>query len=166
MPVPVAYRQYNLCICIEPHVSCPGFLTECWGSARKYCSTVNTPFTQKTDYYWKKLPQDNNTTLLLMWCLKQLKDFILKFSISGTFFLQLVHCNTCFFPFRWMCWWGCQQWSKLLQIQIRYLFPSVLYKDSNIFYESWRTLVNVLQNVEFEVKHQIWTDFSFCLQYV
>ena len=30
--------------------------------------------------------QDNTTTIMLIWCLKQLKDFILKFSISGSFF--------------------------------------------------------------------------------
>ena len=23
--MPVVYQQYNLCICIEPQVSCPGF---------------------------------------------------------------------------------------------------------------------------------------------
>ena len=44
----------------------------------KCCSTINTPFTQRTDYQWKKLPQGNNTTV--DWCSKQLNDFILKFS--------------------------------------------------------------------------------------
>ena len=44
--------------------------------------------------------QDNTTTIMLIWCLKQLKDFILKFSISGSFF-SFFFINTCFFSFRW-----------------------------------------------------------------
>ena len=51
---------------------------------RKCCSAINTPFTQRTDYYWKKLPQDKKTAV--DWCLKQLKDFILKVSIGRSFF--------------------------------------------------------------------------------
>ena len=88
---------------------------------------------------------DNNTTVMLMWCIKQLKDFILKFSISLSFFLQkaflnLLHCNTCLFSFRWMCSWGCRQLSKLLPNWLSCSFPSESSIDSHTFHESWRTL--------------------------
>ena len=33
--------------------------------------TTNTAFTQKTDYYWNKLPQNSSTTVILAWYLKQ-----------------------------------------------------------------------------------------------
>ena len=41
-----------------------------------------------TNYWWKKLPQENIITIMLIWCLKQFKGFILKFSISGSFFSE------------------------------------------------------------------------------
>ena len=34
----------------------------------------------------KKLPQGSNKTVMLTWCLKQIKDIIRKFSIKGSFF--------------------------------------------------------------------------------
>ena len=85
VPVPVVYQQCKLCICIELHLSCPKNNT--------VVSTVITPFIQKTDYSWKKLSQDNKKTVMLIGCLKQLKDFIFKFSISGSFFLQKAFLN-------------------------------------------------------------------------
>ena len=39
----------------------------------------------KTDKYLKKFPQDSNTTVMLIWCLKQVKDLILKFLVNGSF---------------------------------------------------------------------------------
>ena len=63
-------------------------LTEGWDFGKKYGSSISTPFTQKTDYYWKKLPNENNKTVMLIWCLEPRKSFILKFSISQSFFLQ------------------------------------------------------------------------------
>ena len=72
-------------------------LTECRNFARKYCSIINTPFTQKTDYQWKKLPQNNNTTVKKMLVKKYrvLKKivFILKFSIRENFFSQKAFLN-------------------------------------------------------------------------
>ena len=41
-----------------------------------------------------------------------------------------------------MCWWGCQQLSKLSRIQRQCLSPSVLYIDSHTFYASWGTFSN------------------------
>ena len=29
-------------------------------------SFINIPFTQKTDYYWKKLPQNSSTTVITL----------------------------------------------------------------------------------------------------
>ena len=58
--------------------------------ARKCCIIIKTPFTQRTDLYRKKLPLDNNTTAMLMWCLKQLKVLILKFSKSIFKLVQIV----------------------------------------------------------------------------
>ena len=49
----------------------------------QWCSAINTPFTQTTDYQCKKLPQDNNTTV--DWCLKQQEAFILR---------GYLHCQT------------------------------------------------------------------------
>ena len=49
--------------------------------------------------------QGNKTTVMLICCLKQLKYFIIKFSICGISFSFF---NYCFFSFRWMCWWGCR----------------------------------------------------------
>ena len=37
---------------------------------------------------WKKIPQGNSTTVMLVWCLKQVKDFTFKFSKSGNFFSE------------------------------------------------------------------------------
>ena len=39
------------------------------------------------------LAEGNKTTVILIWCLKQLKDFILKFLISGNFFSQKTFFN-------------------------------------------------------------------------
>ena len=35
-----------------------------------------------------KLPQVNITAVMLIWCLKQVIEFILEFSISGSFFSE------------------------------------------------------------------------------
>ena len=40
---------------------------------------LNTPFTRNTDWNWKKLPQNSNTAVMLIWCLKQVKDLSLNF---------------------------------------------------------------------------------------
>ena len=42
--------------------------------------------TQKIGYYWKELPQNFIAIVMLVRCLKQVKDFILQFSINGSFF--------------------------------------------------------------------------------
>ena len=62
--------------------------------------------TLKTDHYWKKLPQNSSTAVMLIWCLKQVKDFILKFSINGSFFsrkqkvFKFINFNTSLVSFR------------------------------------------------------------------
>ena len=43
---------------------------------------LNIPCTQNTDSYLKKLPHESNTSVILIWCLKQVEDFILKFPIN------------------------------------------------------------------------------------
>ena len=48
-------------------------------------SFINIPFTKKTDYYWKKLPQNSSTVIFLIWCLKEF-NFIPNFSINISFF--------------------------------------------------------------------------------
>ena len=105
-------------------MSCPWFqwkyTSECLNFARKCCTTIKTPFTQLTDFYWKKLPQINNATAMLIWCLKLLKDYVLKLSKS---IFELVRCNTCFFSFRCMRWWG--GWHIYIYIYI-YLFKPPL----------------------------------------
>ena len=35
---------------------------------------------------------------------------------------ELVHCNACFFSFRWMWWWGCRQLKKSSRIPTWGLF--------------------------------------------
>ena len=100
----------------------------------------------KADFYRKKLSQDNNTTAMLIWCLKQLKGLILKFSKS---IFELVHCNTCFFPFRSMWWWCGRQLNKLLWIQRWCVFPSLSYIGSHTFHESWKTLSNYLNYFQY-----------------
>ena len=86
--------------------------------------------------------QDNDTSITLIWCLKQLKGFILKYSISESFFFHFLTTNTCLFSFRWLCWWGCWHLNKLSRIQIWSLFPSVSCTDIHTFHESWVTLSN------------------------
>ena len=86
--------------------------------------------------------QDNDTSITLIWCLKQLKGFILKYSISESFFFHFLTTNTCLFSFRWLSWWGCWHLNKLSRIQIWSLFPSVSCTDIHTFHESWVTLSN------------------------
>ena len=41
MPVPVACQQYNLCICVETHVSCSGFHAKCTSNwMLKFCEKI------------------------------------------------------------------------------------------------------------------------------
>ena len=55
---------------------------------------------------------------MLIWCLKEVKNFILKFSLNWSFFSgrqnYLNYYNT--FYFRWRCWWSVGEvvvtWSK------------------------------------------------------
>ena len=83
----------------------------------------------------KKPPQDSNTTVTSVWCLQEVKYFILKLLINGSFWcgtklLQFLYA-VLFFPFSWSCWWhagevavnrtnyqGCQFDVHLLQCQI------------------------------------------------
>ena len=58
----------------------------------------------------KKLSQDSNTTVMLIWCLKQVKDFIFRYPINGSFCwgtqkLLNVPNTVLLFSFRWWCWW-------------------------------------------------------------
>ena len=56
---------------------------------------MNIPFTQKTSYYWKKLPQNNSTTvIMLIWYLK-VKNFVLKLKFLRQNYL--IYCNTVIF---------------------------------------------------------------------
>ena len=87
------------------------------------------------------------TAVMLIYFLKQCKDFILKFSISVSFFSQkiifeLIHCNTCFFSLKVDVLVRLLANNKLSQIQVRCLFPSVSYFDSHAFHEFQRTLSN------------------------
>ena len=59
----------------------------------------------------KKLPQDSRTTVMLIWCLKQVKNFILEFLVNGSFCWGtqnhwIYYIQYCFFYFRLSCWWG------------------------------------------------------------
>ena len=65
-------------------------LTECWGFAKKtlFGSIFNSLLTQKTDYWWQKLPQEKAIIIMFIWCLKQFKDFNHTFSISRSFFSE------------------------------------------------------------------------------
>ena len=87
----MVYQQNNLYICIR-QVSFPWFQWKC---------TSNW-----MPRFWKKMLQyypysiHSNDWFLIEETSKKLKDFILKFSISGSFIsriFKLVHCNTCFF---------------------------------------------------------------------
>ena len=78
------YRTTSL----VPRILLKIYIYLCWYFARKYCNIFNIPLTQKTDYWWKKLPHDNVTTIMLIWCLKQVKEFIIKCSVSGSLFSE------------------------------------------------------------------------------
>ena len=54
---------------------------------KEIVSIFNTPFTQIAYYYYKKFAWDIITAVMLICCLK-VRDFILKFSISGSFFSE------------------------------------------------------------------------------
>ena len=83
------------------------------------------------------------------WCLKQVKDCILKCSISGKFFSEKKVLNLytviLFFSFRWMCWWGCWQLNKLSRTQICW-FPPVSLIGSHQFHEEWMSLLDYQKN--------------------
>ena len=57
-------------------------------------------FNQKTDYYWKKLPQKSGTTvIMLISSLKEVKIFVIKFTINWSSVRQncLIYYNTVIF---------------------------------------------------------------------
>ena len=82
-------------------------------------------------------------TQMLIWCLKNNLKIFNKWKFLFTkIVFELVHCNTLFFSFKWMCWWGCQQLKTLLPIQVWCLLTSVSYIDSHTFHESCRTFSN------------------------
>ena len=45
-------------------------------------------FTEMTGYYCKQLPQSSSASFMLVWCWKQVKDFILKSSLNRSFFSE------------------------------------------------------------------------------
>ena len=45
----------------------------------KNFSFINTPFYQKTGYCWKKLPCIGSTTVMLICCLNQVKEWFFSF---------------------------------------------------------------------------------------
>ena len=56
-------------------------------------SVTYTPYTQNTAWYWKKIStvqysavQNSSTTVMWNRCLKQITDFILRFSINASFY--------------------------------------------------------------------------------
>ena len=103
--------------------------------------------------------QDNITTIMLNWWLKQVKKFVLKFSISGRFFFrkiifEFVYYETCFFSFRWMYWWGCPQCNKLSRIQIC-LFPSVSHIDNHQFHD-YQIVKRTIFNLHICLNHSWW----------
>ena len=72
-------------------MSCPGFhLKYTFNGILRLCQKM-LQYHQYSIHskYWllvedTSAAQNNNTTVMLIWCLKQLKVFILKFSISGS----------------------------------------------------------------------------------
>ena len=82
------------CICIETQVLCPGFYLKCtfkW--TLSFCNEILQYF-QYTIYpkdWLLQLVEETSTgqyrlSVILNWCLKQVKDFILELSISRSFF--------------------------------------------------------------------------------
>ena len=100
----------------------------------------------------KKLPQDRNTTVMLIWCLKQVKYFILKFLINGSFCwgrqnYQMRYIQYCFFPSG-----GAEVLMRLLLIKqiikdVNLMWFSFSVKHPQIFWESWMSLSNMSRTI-------------------
>ena len=110
-------------------------------SIYKFYKCLNARLAQKTDF------QNSCAAVWLTWCRKQVKDLILKFWISGSFFSEkktfwLLGFNTGFFPFRWISRCDCWYSSKLSRLQMWCSFPWVSYISSYIFQEAWRSLLD------------------------
>ena len=109
-------------------------------SIYQFYKCLNAQFTHKSDF------ENSDATFALVWCLKQVKDLIPEFLISGSFFSEnrLTYCCTIifFFSFRCMCrlvyWFS----SKLSRIQIWCSFPSMWYICSHKFHEWWTSLLD------------------------
>ena len=111
-----------------------------------FMSIFNTPFNQ--NFHSTKV-----TTIMLIWCLKHVKDFIFTFSMiqQVEVFFQKNNFWICipwyswFFSFRLMCWWDCWQLGKLSRIET-YLFLSVSHTDGHPFHEWCRILSDYQKN--------------------
>ena len=89
-----------------------------------------------------------------------MKNFI-KLSTKTIF--ELVHCSTCFFPFRWMCWWGCEQLSKLSRMQRRCLFTSrIIHKQPYITWimKNFIKLSKLFLNIYICLNHCCWCEHN------
>ena len=118
--MPVAYQQYNLCICIEPHVSCSGFhlkYTSNW--MLRFCKDI-------LQYYHYSIHSKTNY-------------------LSGSFFLQkaFLNCNGCFFPFRWMCWRNYHGYKDDVYLLQCYTKTAIHFMNHEKLYQIIKTSFNI-----------------------
>lgn len=59
-------------------------LTKFRSLVKNNCILINTQFTQKTEPYSIKFLANSSTTVMMVWCQKQVRHFILIFSVSET----------------------------------------------------------------------------------
>ena len=107
------------------------------GFARKCCSTVNTPFIQRTDFWWKKLPQDNNTNSYVYFQAVEVSFHKKNFWISTLKHLFLFHQVDV-----------SMRWSAIEQIswvQKWCVFPSVSYM--RCLFMNLEGLCQIIRNV-------------------
>ena len=130
----------------RPQVSCQVFFF-------KYSSNWISIFILSKNWLPGRIfHRTKTTTIVLIWCLKHVKDFILTFSIIGKEFqkfrkriFEFVYHDTFFFSFKGMCWWGWWESDKLSRIQIC-LFPSVSHTDNQLFHEWWKNMLDYQKN--------------------
>ena len=97
----------------------------------------------------KKLSQDSNTIVMLIWFIKQVKDFILKFLTNGSFCWSTRNYIRFFFPFRWRSLWCVGEVSLIKQMikDVNFMWIAFSVKHPKIFWESWMSLSNMSRTI-------------------
>ena len=120
----------------------------------------------------KKLPQDSNAKVMLIWCLTQVKDFFLKFIINWCFCwgaqnYWMCYIQYCFFPsggvgvhdvlMRLRLFEKIIKDVSLVCISFSVKYPQIFWESSMSLFNMSRTLSNMYTypfNPQYVIKHK------------